>query len=77
MATSCIYDSKYKGSDGVLRNTAYNGYYAATFPTGKEFKKCERNMLSLNVRAILAGGKRYTPVMLAESQQNGYAIYDV
>lgn len=76
MFTGSIYDSKYRGSDNVLRNTSYNGNYASSFLAGKEIKMGIRNTLSLNIRAVFAGGRRYTPVLLEESIAQGYGIYD-
>jgi hypothetical protein len=76
LLTGSVYDSKYRGSDNVLRNTSYNGNYAGSFLAGKEFKIGERNALSLNIRAVFSGGKRYTPVLEAESLEKGYGIYD-
>jgi hypothetical protein len=76
MLTSSVYDSKYRGSDRVLRNTAYNGNYAGSFLAGKEFQFSKSRTLSLNVRVIAAGGRRYTPVLEAESVASGKAIYD-
>jgi hypothetical protein len=76
MVTGSFYDSKYRGSDGILRNTTYNGNYASSVLAGKEFKIGDRNSLSINIRAVFAGGKRYTPVILEESIAKGYGIYD-
>ncbi len=76
MATGSLYDSKYRGSDGVLRNTSFNGNYASSLLAGKEFKIGERNTLSINLRAVFAGGRRYTPILLQESIEKGYGIYD-
>ena len=36
--TSSLYSSKYKGSDGIERNTAFNGNYVFNALAGKEFK---------------------------------------
>ena len=37
ITTSSLYDSKYKGSDGISRNTAFNGNYMVNILTGKEW----------------------------------------
>ncbi len=76
MLTTSVYDSKYKGSDGILRNTAYNGNYAGSFLAGKEFSIKGKNILSVNVRMLFAGGRRYTPVLLEQSLLEGRAVYD-
>lgn len=57
--SATAYDSKYTGSDGVLRNTSYNGTYIANLLGGKEFKLNERQTLSIGAKVTVAGGKRY------------------
>jgi hypothetical protein len=77
MLATSIYDSKYRGSDGILRNTAYNGNYAGSFLAGKEFKTKDRNTLSINVRILVAGGRSYTPYLLDESIVAGKGVQDL
>jgi hypothetical protein len=60
-----LYKSEYRGSDGTLRSTRYNGKYQSKITSGKEFNFTVRkgtNNLGINITAILAGGMRYTPV---------------
>lgn len=57
--SGCLYDSKYTGSDGVLRNTSYNGSYVTNFLAGKEFKLNSKQTISLGMKVTMAGGKRY------------------
>ena len=59
MFSGTLYDSKYKGSDGVLRNTSYNGNYIGNLLGGKEFKLNEKQVLSIGLKVTYAGGKRY------------------
>lgn len=67
--TVSLYDSKYKGSDGIERNTAFNGNYIANALVGKEFElgskikkdKKVTNTLGFDLKANLAGGQRYVP----------------
>jgi hypothetical protein len=54
-----LYDSKYYGSDGVLRNTSYNGTYIANLLAGKEFMLNQKQSLSLGMKVTVAGGRRY------------------
>jgi hypothetical protein len=54
-----LYDSKYYGSDGILRNTSYNGSYVANVLAGKEFKLNQKQSISLGIKVTYAGGKRY------------------
>lgn len=70
LLTGTIYESKYKGSDDVEHNTAFNGKYVYNILAGKEIKvgKSKRNAISLGVKMTQAGGRYYTPVDLAASQ---------
>ena len=70
LLTGSLYQSKYKGSDGVEHNTAFNGNYVYNILAGKEFKvgKAKRNAISLGVKMTQAGGRYYTPVDLTASQ---------
>ena len=54
-----IFDSKYTGSDGVVRNTSYNGNYAVNLLAGKEFNLNARNTIGIGFKITRAGGKRY------------------
>jgi CarboxypepD_reg-like domain/TonB-dependent Receptor Plug Domain len=70
LITGTLYDSKYKGSDGVERNTAFNGKYVCNILFGKEIKvgKEKRNALTFDLKMTQAGGRYYTPVDLAASK---------
>jgi hypothetical protein len=70
LLTGSVYESKYKGSDGVERNTAFNGKFVYNVLVGKEFKvgKDKRNAISIDVKMTQAGGRYFTPVDLAASQ---------
>ncbi len=65
--TSSLFESKYKGSDGVLRNTAFNGNFVFNLLGGKEIRLGQKHVLSLDARTTFAGGKRYTPIDLNAS----------
>lgn len=62
MYTLSVYDSKYKGSDGIQRSTDFNGTYATNLVIGRMFKFGEKKTLELGVKGTYAGGKRYTPI---------------
>jgi hypothetical protein len=70
LLTGTIYESKYKGSDNVERNTAFNGKFVYNVLAGKDFKvgKEKRNVFSIGVKMTQAGGRYYTPVDLEASQ---------
>jgi hypothetical protein len=69
LLTSSIYSSKYKGSDGVERNTAFNGKYVYNILGGKEWNigRSKRNKFSTDIKITNAGGRSYTPVDLTAS----------
>ena len=71
--TSSLYSSKYTGSDGIERNTAFNGRYVFNFLAGKEWKtgKEKRNKFSTDIKFTNAGGRAYTPIDLTESRTLG------
>ncbi|HRC33310.1 MAG TPA: TonB-dependent receptor [Bacteroidia bacterium] len=62
--TSSLFQSLYKGSDKVTRNTAFNGQYIFNALAGKEWTIKKDNVISINFRSTYAGGKRYTPIDL-------------
>lgn len=66
--TTSVYDSKYVGSDGIERNTSYNGLYAANVLFGKEFKLNAKHSISIGGKYTVAGGKRYGYVDIAKTQ---------
>lgn len=70
LLTGTIYESKYKGSDGIEHNTAFNGKFVYNLLAGKEFKvgKEKRNVISIGFKMTQAGGRYYTPVDLEASQ---------
>ncbi len=70
LLTGTVYESKYKGSDGIEHNTAFNGNYVYNVLGGKDFKigKEKRNVFSVGIKMTQAGGRYFTPVDLAASQ---------
>ena len=61
MTTLSVFDSKYTGSDGVTRNTDYNGNYITNGLAGKEFKfgENDKHLIAIGLKFTYAGGKRY------------------
>ncbi len=76
LLTASVYNSTYKGSDGVERNTAFNGRYVFNFLSGKEWKigKDKRNRFSIDIKFTNAGGRAYTPINLSSSQLIGHEV---
>lgn len=71
--TTSIYSSKYEGSDGVERNTAFNGKYIFNVLAGKEWKvgNEKRNKISVDSKFTNAGGRAFTPIDLTASNAIG------
>lgn len=76
LLTGTLYESIYKGSDGITRNTAFNGSYVYNVLLGKEVKigKEKRNAINLDVKMTSAGGRYYTPVDLDASIAAGQEV---
>ncbi len=81
LITTSIYESKYKGSDQVLRNTAFNGNYTFNALLGKEFffnpnaEKEKNSSLVVDVKYTQNGGQRYIPIDLEASRNAGEVRY--
>ncbi len=77
LITGSVFDSKYKGSDGIERNTAFNTQYAANALAGKEFKLGKKgSIVYLNVRLTSIGGRFITPLNVEESRIQKKAVFD-
>lgn len=78
LLSTSLFQSKYKGSDGVERNTRYNSNYTFVFTGGKEFalsKGSDNTLLGLNLKIIYTGGFRTTPIDLDSSIAAGKTIF--
>jgi hypothetical protein len=76
LATLSLFDSKYKGSDGIERNTAFNNNYVLNTLVGKEFKLNAKSTLNIDFKLSVAGGKHYTPIDMDASQAKGETVYE-
>jgi CarboxypepD_reg-like domain/TonB dependent receptor len=75
LVTASLFDSKYKGSDGVERNTAFNGNYTYNGLVGKEFTLTKKSLISIDAKVTYAGGKREVPIDVEASNKKGSAVY--
>lgn len=83
LATASVYSSRYKGSDGVWRNTAFSGGYTLNLLGGKEFNlKFRKNkpekrkkVFVINLKTTASGGQRYTPIDAEQSLAAQKNIY--
>ena len=77
LVTGSLFESKYEGSDGIERNTPFNGKYVLNLLAGKEFKIGRReNILSINWKVTTAGGRFVRPIDLARSAENRTTVFD-
>jgi hypothetical protein len=70
LSTVSLFESKYRGSDGVKRNTAFNGNFVTNALVGKEVKVKSNGTLVFDVKVTWAGGKRYTPIDVEASKNS-------
>jgi hypothetical protein len=73
--TASFYESKYMGSDNQWRNTEFNGNFTFNALAGYE-KQIKNSIISLNLKAVWAGGKRYIPLEMTRSLAEGKTVYD-
>lgn len=77
LLTTSLFESNYKGSDGVEHNTAFNTNYVFNALAGKEIKLGHKgSVLALNLRLTSVGGRYLTPIDLAQSRLQGGAVYN-
>ena len=79
MLSNSFFQSKYKGSDGIERNTRWNSGYNIVFTGGKEFvlsKQNDHTLLGFNAKVIYTGGFRTTPIDLNQSIAKGETVTD-
>lgn len=77
LASSSLYNSTFQTITNQTFNTNYNGKYAANLVFGKEYQVNEngKNLLSFNIKSVLNGGKRYTPINLQASINQDSPVY--
>jgi CarboxypepD_reg-like domain/TonB-dependent Receptor Plug Domain len=73
--TTSVFQSQYKGSDNVWRNTAFNSNFVINALGGKEFKLNPKTTFGIDSKLTLTGGQRYTPFDITASKSSGYVIY--
>ena len=75
LLSGTLFNSQYTGSDGVTRNTSYNGTYIANLLAGKEFKLNDKQTISLGIKTTVAGGQWYGNVDVAATNQLQELVY--
>jgi hypothetical protein len=72
LITGSLYQSKYKGFDGIERNTAFNGNFILNALAGKEFMIRKKNFISFNIKILYAGSLRYVPYEIEQISPNSF-----
>lgn len=62
LLTGSLFDAKYRGSDGVWRNTSFNGKHAFNLVLAREITTKKRSVISIGTKFTYAGGRWYGPV---------------
>jgi len=75
IVSATVYDSEYKGSDNVWRNTRFNGQYGFNATGGKEFRNVMKGIFGVNAQFTYLGGLWDTPIDEALSEAQGRTIY--
>lgn len=77
LSSLSLYESKYRGSDGILRHTAFSGGYVYNLLGGYELPigKNKNHVLAFDAKFTFAGGNRYTPIDLPQSILKRQPIY--
>jgi hypothetical protein len=69
--TGSVFNSTYKGNDGIERNTDYNGRFALNLLAGYEPKLSAGSTLITSVKVTYAGGRLYSVPDVAASNATG------
>lgn len=77
LITGSLYNSTYKGQDGIERSTRFNGNYTFSLAAGKEFHKHRNRTFGVNLRVLWLGGYRDSPIDLEASRSIGQTSYKV
>ena len=81
IVNASLYDSRYTGSDGVERNTAFNGNFLLNAVAGKEWEissgdNKNRKTLNADIKLTTAGGQRYSNIDAAASKEAQNTVLD-
>ncbi len=73
--TASVFDSGYRGYDGVWRNSAFNNNFVFNILAGYEWRVGPRSLLSVDMKVVYAGGYRYLPIDEEASRQYNETRY--
>jgi len=75
--TLSLFESKYRASDGITRNTRFNANVIANLLGGYEWKVKKYNTFGIDGRIIFAGGERKIPIDYSASENIDGAVYNI
>lgn len=75
LLTASIYNSLYKGYDGIERSTRFNGGHTFSLTGGKEFRRRPNRVFGVNTRILWLGGFRDSPIDTEASRLAGRTVY--
>ncbi len=85
LSTASLFESKYKGSDGIERNTAFNSNFVFNLLLGKEWElhknstnpklTSKKRTIGADIKLNWAGGRRYTPIDEDQSKIEHRPVY--
>lgn len=70
LLSGSLYSATYQGSDGIRRDSRFNGRHTLSFTGGKEFKSGEQSTWGFNAKILWVGGFRDTPIDVTASVEN-------
>lgn len=83
--TGSLFESKYKGSDEIERNTAFNTNFVTNGLVGKEWElhknsrnqklRSKQRFIGFDLKMNWAGGRRYTPIDVEQSKIEHRPVY--
>jgi hypothetical protein len=73
--TTSLLNSKYKGSDGILRNTAFNSDFNMNALVGYELPVRDNASVDFNIRFVAGGGRRIIPHDEGKTLEEGEDVY--
>lgn len=76
LMTGSLFESRYKPSDGVWRDTKYASNYAVNGLLGFEYPLSKRSSIDVNFRLVWSGGIRSLYVDKEASREAGILVYD-
>ena len=85
LMTGSLFESKYKGSDGIEHNSAFNTNFVTNALAGKEWElhknssntklKSKQRFIGFDLKLNWAGGRRYTPIDEEQSKIEHRPVY--